>query len=235
MYKRNLLYIKIRVYDYELKAIIDTGAQVSVISEDLCEFLEIKPFIDTNRKGTAQGMGQCNITGIIEGLMIKIEQMDVTLNLTVVDSNTHKYLMLLGLDFLYGYKSTIDLNQGVIRMNNNQEIKILNETESNNLEIPVNVIKSKLNHTYRNMINTLYDHKEEIVTILNRVISNILSNPDMYKYRMINKESKTFKPIADNTSCMDFLYTIGFKDEDEGKITFKGDIRMLKHVKMLLV
>ena len=234
MYKRNLLYVKIGVYDYELRAIIDTGAQTSVISEDLCEFLGIIPFVNTNCKGTVQGIGQCNIMGVIEGLMVKMEQMDVTLNLTVVESNAHKYLMLLGLDFLYGYKCNIDLNQGVIRMNSNKEIKILNEIESNNLEIPVNVIKTKLNNTYMNMVGTLCQHREEIITILNRVITNILTNPDMYKYRMINKASKTFKPIVDNVYCMDFLYTIGFKDDDEGRITFKGDIGLLKQAKTLL-
>lgn len=104
----HLYYVKVSYHYYTLKVMIDTGANISVISLAMLNLLGLKP----NRKaGVVYGVGgkaqligykQCNMC-IVGPKLVNVE-----VNLQVLQSD--HFSVIFGLDFLEKYKCIVNTN-----------------------------------------------------------------------------------------------------------------------------
>lgn len=63
-----LLCILFKIGNYVVRAVIDTGAEMSVISEELAKTLNLTSFIDTRYQGELRGVGSSQVRGLIKNL-----------------------------------------------------------------------------------------------------------------------------------------------------------------------
>ena len=100
----SLIYIKGECNDIAFKIVIDSGAQSSIMSNYMAEFLGISHKMDKRMSGVANGIGTTKILGCIIGCDIKINNsMFIPINLTIIDNDVDKHLVIFGLEFLYTY------------------------------------------------------------------------------------------------------------------------------------
>lgn len=65
-----LIYINCTINGKTVKALIDTGAAKSIISNNMIRYLQITQNVDTRLEGIAQGIGHCRILGRIHSVEI---------------------------------------------------------------------------------------------------------------------------------------------------------------------
>ncbi|KAL3234613.1 DNA damage-inducible protein 1 [Nakaseomyces bracarensis] len=121
----SMLYINMEINGHPVKAFVDSGAQMTIMSPKLAEKTELKRFIDKRFIGEARGVGTGKILGRIHQAQVKIESQFVPCSFVVLDSNVD---LLLGLDMLKRHQACIDLENNVLRIAGT-ETKFLNEAE----------------------------------------------------------------------------------------------------------
>ena len=109
-----MLYINLTINDYPLKAFVDSGAQMTIMSRDCAERCGILRLMDTRYAGIASGVGTGRILGKIHMVQMKLGQSFFPVSITVLESNKMEFLF--GLDTLKRYRCCIDLSKNVLRM-----------------------------------------------------------------------------------------------------------------------
>ncbi|VEU19499.1 DEKNAAC100333 [Brettanomyces naardenensis] len=104
----HMLYINCEVNGVPVKAFVDTGAQMTIISPELATKCGLDRLIDRRFIGEARGVGSAKIQGRIHTSPLKIEGGYFTCSFTVLASQVQ---MLLGLDMLRRFRATIDLKE----------------------------------------------------------------------------------------------------------------------------
>lgn len=110
----NMLYIPIKINGIDINAFVDTGAQISVISEKLAKKCNLSYRINEKYKSQMIGIGTSKSPGKIFNVEIEINKYMLPCNLTVIndDSNID---MLFGLDIMKNHNMTIDLANNCIK------------------------------------------------------------------------------------------------------------------------
>jgi DNA damage-inducible protein 1 len=68
----HMLFINIEINKYKVVALVDTGAQTTIISEDLARKCGVFNLCDTRYSGIAKGVGTSKIIGVIHAAQMKI-------------------------------------------------------------------------------------------------------------------------------------------------------------------
>jgi DNA damage-inducible protein 1 len=68
----HMLFINLEINKHKIVALVDTGAQSTIISEDLAKRFGIFNLCDTRYSGIAKGVGTSKILGIIHAALMKI-------------------------------------------------------------------------------------------------------------------------------------------------------------------
>ncbi len=68
----HMLYIPIEINKTKLTALVDTGAQMTIMGQDCCKNAGLFNMVDTRYQGTAVGVGSSKIIGVIHAAQIKI-------------------------------------------------------------------------------------------------------------------------------------------------------------------
>jgi hypothetical protein len=143
---------------------IDSGAQVSVMSLNLAKKLGLSHRIDKTYQGTASGVGTSHIIGVITQLEFTINNIVIVNNFKIMDNDIN----LLGMDFLTHYNCIIDIRNKTLLLDN-YKISFLNDGELN---------------TYKNIETYATD-------LIRKIILNIITNPTIDKYKSPNTKMLT--------------------------------------------
>lgn len=109
-----MLYVDMEVNGVPIKAFIDSGAQMTIISKSCAERCGILRLLDKRYVGIAKGVGQSEIVGRIHVAHIKIGGKFYMCSFTVLDQPDMEFIF--GLDMLRKHQCSIDLKDNVLHV-----------------------------------------------------------------------------------------------------------------------
>lgn len=216
----SMLYINLEINGHPVKAFVDTGAQMTIMSTRLAEATGLSKLIDRRFVGEVRGVGRGKIIGRIHQAQIKIETQYICNSFVVLDTEID---VLIGLDMLKRHQACIDLSKNVLRIAG-IETRFLSEAEipksfedeikqnaSKNLANPTNTSTFTKNSTLTNNSNidnnngrtntnttTNNNNNNNNDTIINRnIIHNINNQPRNNILSNMNFPESTIKQLMD--------------------------------------
>lgn len=122
----NMLYVTIHLNGVKVNALVDSGAQMTIISESCAERCSLTRLIDNRFQGLASGVGTSSILGRIHIAQIKIGNIFLPISLIVVENS--KTDLLFGLDLLRRYECVIDLRHRTLQISE-ETVEFLSDAE----------------------------------------------------------------------------------------------------------
>lgn len=105
----HMLFINLEINKKKVVALVDTGAQSTIMSQDLCQKCDLFNLCDTRFSGIAKGVGTSRIIGTVHAAQMKINNKILMAKITVVENKSIGFIF--GLDNMRAHRCTIDLNK----------------------------------------------------------------------------------------------------------------------------
>mmetsp|Transcript_30188 Transcript_30188/g.54804 ORF Transcript_30188/g.54804 Transcript_30188/m.54804 type:complete len:303 (+) Transcript_30188:50-958(+) len=105
----SMLYVSCEIGVHEVEMLVDTGAEMSVISEKLARQLGLLDRLDKSVTGMAQGVGKAKILGKLWDVPVKLSQVEFELSFSVLE--LERCEIILGLDLMRHFKCLVDLEK----------------------------------------------------------------------------------------------------------------------------
>lgn len=107
-----MIYVLCDFGNGQAEMMVDTGAQMSVISVPLVYKLGLQDKVDTRRRGLASGVGHARVLGRLHGIPVRLGQhsgVEFAVDLSVLDIDEE--LLMLGIPELRRFECIIDLKK----------------------------------------------------------------------------------------------------------------------------
>ena len=109
-----MLYVACSVNDVPLKAFVDTGAQMTVMTAKCVQRCKLEQKVDPRFRGVAAGVGAARILGRVHLATVRFgSQTAVDCSITVLEQS-HGPDLLLGLDLMRKYQAIVDLGRNAM-------------------------------------------------------------------------------------------------------------------------
>ncbi|KAJ3615643.1 hypothetical protein Zmor_012407 [Zophobas morio] len=110
----SMLYIKLEINGCVVKAFVDSGAQMSILSQECATRCSLMRLLDTRYQGVALGVGSAPIAGRIHAAHVKIGRAFLICSFLVLLEQSVDFI--LGLDMLKRHNCCIDLKSNHLRI-----------------------------------------------------------------------------------------------------------------------
>lgn len=109
-----MLYVSCTLNDVPLKAFVDTGAQMTVMTAKCAQKCHLLEKVDPRFRGVAAGVGAARIAGRVHMATLRFGSTTaVDVSITVLEQN-HGPELLVGLDLMRKYQAVVDLARNVM-------------------------------------------------------------------------------------------------------------------------
>uniref|UniRef100_W6NBR8 Peptidase aspartic and Ubiquitin-associated translation elongation factor EF1B domain containing protein n=1 Tax=Haemonchus contortus TaxID=6289 RepID=W6NBR8_HAECO len=126
----HMLYIKMEINGHPVKAFVDSGAQVSIMSEACAQRCQLSHLIDKRFTGTARGVGGTQkFVGKIHCCQVKVMDHYFPCNFDVMADREMD--LLLGLNILKRHQCNINLKTNMLEMGDGTMTPFLSDSEIN--------------------------------------------------------------------------------------------------------
>ena len=105
----HMLFINLEINKKKVVALVDTGAQSTVMSQDLCKKCDLFNLCDDRYSGIAKGVGTSRIVGVVHAAQMKIQNKVLMAKITVIENSSIGFIF--GLDNMRAHRCTIDLKK----------------------------------------------------------------------------------------------------------------------------
>ncbi|MCP9262954.1 Protein DDI1-like protein 2 [Dirofilaria immitis] len=106
----SMLFIKMKINGVEVKAFVDSGAQVSILSDSIAQRCNLMRLVDKRFQARVHGVGGAQqLLGKIHACQVQIEEQFFSCNFDVLANRDID--VLLGLDILKRHRCVIDLQK----------------------------------------------------------------------------------------------------------------------------
>jgi len=124
-----MLYVDVEVNGTALKAFVDSGAQMSIMSVTCAQKCGLERLIDKRFQGTARGVGTQKIIGRVHQAPLKVGNEFVPIMITVLEKE-NDLDFIFGLDMLRRHACSIDLRKNALVIGSvGVELPFLSEAE----------------------------------------------------------------------------------------------------------
>ncbi|CAF4370193.1 unnamed protein product, partial [Rotaria sp. Silwood2] len=121
-----MLYINCKINGNPVKAFVDSGAQMTIMSKACAERCGVMRLLDTRFSGIARGV-VISLHLYSFSAQLEVEKQFFATSLAVLEDQSID--MLIGLDMLRRHRCIIDLDRNVLRIENSVETSFLSESE----------------------------------------------------------------------------------------------------------
>jgi DNA damage-inducible protein 1 len=105
----DMLYVRAMVNGVEMKAFVDSGAQMTIMSQKCASKCGLLRLMDTKFSGVAKGVGTSKILGRVHMADLRVAGVNLPCTFTILEQNDMEFL--LGLDMLKRFQACIDLTK----------------------------------------------------------------------------------------------------------------------------
>jgi len=109
-----MLYVEVKVNSCPVKATINTGDEVCVMSSACAKRCGIFGLVDKRYAGIARGVGTCKVIGRIHGANFQIGNTTIVWKITIMDMAVGSDLGI-GMDLMRRYGTYLDLGKNELR------------------------------------------------------------------------------------------------------------------------
>ena len=100
----HMLFINLEINKKKVVALVDTGAQSTIMSQDLCQKCDLFNLCDTRCSGIAKGVGTSRIVGVVHAAQMKIQNKVLMAKITVLENSS-------SIGFIFGLSTNNFLNK----------------------------------------------------------------------------------------------------------------------------
>lgn len=112
--RTDMLYISAKINSHEVKAFVDTGAQMTIMSEEFCSQVGLSHMIDKQFAGIARGVGSGTILGRVHSAPLQIGSSFFPCSVSIIEGNQLQFI--LGLDMLKRFKANVNLRSNELEI-----------------------------------------------------------------------------------------------------------------------
>eukprot|EP00798_Chlamydomonas_sp_ICE-L_P014315 gene14315-20299_t len=109
-----MLYVKMEVGGFPVKAFVDSGAQMTIMTAQFAEACHLSRLIDKRFHGTAVGVGSSKIIGKIHQCPAVVGGFHIATSITVLEQKSGPQF-IFGLENMKKHQCCIDLEKNVLR------------------------------------------------------------------------------------------------------------------------
>lgn len=205
-----MLYVTCEIAENEIDMLVDTGAQMSVISDPLAGELGLLSRLDRSARGVASGVGQAQILGRLWDIPVKLGHVEFTLNFSVLKQS--QSLLILGLDQMARFKCLVDLERGCLVFGGagGVEVRFVSPTQSRRI-FPVDSILAQARRA-----SSMLQARDPLAvptvrTTLKRLLGNIAEHPEEPKYRSLRGSNERLqREVFAYPEAVELLRVAGF-------------------------
>lgn len=129
------LQVLCEVNGFMVPAIIDTGAQITIMSASCAKRCRISNSIDTRYSGRAVGVGSSDIIGRIDGLGMRVGPVSFESKVSILREARVDFL--IGLDLLQRFKTEVNLKDHVLKLQVRDRVyKVQLLNKNSDIEVP---------------------------------------------------------------------------------------------------
>jgi len=153
-----MLYCNVSINGHNIAALIDSGAQMTIMSKACAERCGLLRFLDTRMASVARGVGESKILGKIHSALLKIGNQFVDVSISIIEQNTLEFIF--GLDMMRKHRAVIDLRRDVLVLGD-ESIPFLTEGEmpdrirgSNGIKTSAEIARDTIERNMTHQIDT---------------------------------------------------------------------------------